>query len=69
MEFHSKAEEIFHGTGIKVVSSHRLLGGVIGDLDGKNNFIDSQVKKWKEELLLLSNNCLHTATSSLHSFH
>ena len=55
VEFHSKAEEIFHGTGIKVVSSHRLLGGVIGDLDGKNNFIDSQVKKWKEELLLLSN--------------
>ncbi len=35
MEFHSKAEEIFHGTGIKVVSSQRLLGGVIGDLDGK----------------------------------
>ncbi len=35
VEFHSKAEEIFHGTGIKVVSSQRLLGGVIGDLDGK----------------------------------
>ena len=50
-EFRSRAEEIFQGTGIKVVFSQRLLGGVIGDEKGKKDYIDSQVK---EDLMCLT---------------
>ena len=53
-EFRSRAEKMFWETGIKVVFSQRLLGGVIGDEKGKKDYINNQVKKWKEELM-----CLH----------
>ena len=49
----SEAKRIFDGSGINVVYSHRLLGGVIGCDEGKLKFVDDQVLNWISEL-----NCL-----------
>ncbi len=48
------AEKVFEGSGVNVVCSHRLLGGVIGSDSGKNQFVSEQVKQWASELECLA---------------
>lgn len=43
-QFVSDAKSIFCETGINVVCSRRLLGGVIGNEDGKMTYVERMVK-------------------------
>ena len=52
--FLSEAKSVFEGTGVNVVMSHRLLGGVIGSRSGKLSFIEERVKKWSKQVETLS---------------
>ena len=50
----SRASDMFHNTGINVVTSCRFLGGCIGDEDGVNSFVTSKVNCWSHHVELLS---------------
>ena len=41
-EYVEEAKEIFHGTNIKIVEGHRILGSTIGTKDAVEAFIDEQ---------------------------
>ena len=49
-----EAENIFSEYGVKVMRSQRLLGGVIGDVACRVNYIRELVKAWKSNLESLS---------------
>ena len=49
-----RANVLFSPLGVKVVTSHRFLGGVIGDNDGQKEFLRSRVKEWSHILNQLS---------------
>ena len=49
-----RANTIFGPLGVNVVTSHRFLGGVVGDRDGRNEFLRSQVDGWSDILDHLS---------------
>ena len=40
------AQQLFGDLGIKITTSNRLLGGVIGDLSGCNAFVSDKVQGW-----------------------
>jgi hypothetical protein len=48
------AKNIFGGTGVNIVTSHRFLGGVIGDPSGQHKFITSTVQESSNHITLLS---------------
>ena len=48
------ATELFEEYGVKVVQSRRMLGGIIGDNDGKKEFFNDLVKQWKYKLKTLT---------------
>lgn len=50
----TQAKSSFDELGINVVTSHRFLGGVIGDLTGKDKFVDTKVSDWCRYVKLLS---------------
>ena len=41
-----QAESLFQKLGVKVVTSYRMLGGVIGNLKGKETYVNGKVQKW-----------------------
>ena len=49
-----RANALFGPLGVKVVTSHRFLGGVIGDNEGQMEFLRSRVKEWSHILNQLS---------------
>ena len=49
-----EAEEVFEGSGVNVVCSHRLLGGIIGSELDKEKFLKDQIKKWVSDLECLT---------------
>ena len=54
-EFQSEAERIFIGTDVKITTEvQKHLGAVIGSKSFKREFITVKVKKWMEELSMLS---------------
>ena len=53
-KFISEAENVFGGSGVNVVCSRRLLGGVIGNEAGRNAYVEELVKQWKSDLECLS---------------
>ena len=50
--FHSEAESLFQGLGFCIVSSHRCLGGFIGDLNQRNAFLQMKVNNWLKHAYL-----------------
>ena len=48
------ASSMFEGTGVKVVTSCRFLGGVIGDHSGKVSFVMQKVREWSHSVQLLA---------------
>ena len=44
--FISIAKELFVDLGINISTSGRLLGGVVGDISGKESFVTDKVKEW-----------------------
>ena len=42
----SKAHEVFEKFGVQVVTSHRLLGGVVGVEEGKTDFVKGMMNDW-----------------------
>ena len=44
----AKAKQLFGDLGVKVVTHHRLLGGVIGSDEGREQFIKGKVAAWVE---------------------
>jgi len=55
------ANDIFGPLGIQVVTGHRFLGGFIGDLDERWNFVINKVLQWSNHVKTL------TAVASLQS--
>lgn len=49
-----RANALFSPLGVKVVTSHRFLGGVIGDNEGQMEFLRSRFKEWSHILNQLS---------------
>lgn len=45
-EFREIAEEAFRDLQVKVVTSHRFLGGIIGSPEEKENFVKEKIKGW-----------------------
>ena len=45
-----EAQTVFEGSGVNVVVSRRLLGGIIGCQSGKQLFVEDKVKGWVSEL-------------------
>uniref|UniRef100_A0A1X7U925 Reverse transcriptase domain-containing protein n=1 Tax=Amphimedon queenslandica TaxID=400682 RepID=A0A1X7U925_AMPQE len=45
-----RARILFSPLGVNVVTSHRFLGGVVGDREGQTGFIKSRVEKWSHIL-------------------
>ena len=52
--FISLAEELFQDSGVRIVSSSRYLGGVIGDKSGRDSFVLSKVLQWTQYVEILS---------------
>jgi len=44
--FKGETEAVFGGLGVRVVTGHRFLGGFIGSLSGRNEYVQSKVHKW-----------------------
>ena len=51
--FEEDAIKIFEDTGVNIVMSHRFLGSVIGDQEGKDNFVRRSVSDWISQLVRL----------------
>jgi hypothetical protein len=45
-DYFSEATQLFDSIGVHVKTSHRLLGGVIGDTDGIESFVTNKVGEW-----------------------
>ena len=54
-QFMDEAKEVFKSFSITVKTSHRLLGGVIGDSEGVESFTESSIDGWYDELLSIIN--------------
>ena len=52
--FNTQAKKIFEVIDIQVVDSRRLLGGVVGDEDGRSKFVTDLVEKWLYKLQSLT---------------
>ena len=52
--FATQASEVFGELGVQVVTSRRLLGGVVGDEDGRAGFVSYLVEKWVNKLDILT---------------
>uniref|UniRef100_A0A8D8W759 Reverse transcriptase domain-containing protein n=3 Tax=Cacopsylla melanoneura TaxID=428564 RepID=A0A8D8W759_9HEMI len=48
------AQHVFEGTGIKVVTGSRFLGGYVGTNEDKNTFVVSKVDEWKSAVVKLA---------------
>ena len=64
----SEAEKIFEGSGVNVVCSHRMLGGVIGSMSGKRLFVENQIKKWVSQLECLTKIALSQPQAAFAAF-
>ena len=42
----SSAQSLFDAYGVRVLTSHRLLGGVVGDKDGLMSYVTGRVNSW-----------------------
>ena len=50
----AQAEEHFRGIGIRVVTGHRYLGGVMGDVSGERESLGKKIQGWKELVAILA---------------
>ena len=50
----SLANDIFGPLGIQIVTGHRFLGGFIGDLDERRNFVIDKVLQWSNHVKTLA---------------
>ena len=52
--FHSEAESLFRGLGIRIVTGHRYLGGFIGDSSQRTLFVQKKVNSWVDHVRVFS---------------
>ena len=52
--FHSEAESLFHGLGVRTVTGHRYLGGFIGDSCQRDLFVQNKVNSWVDHVRVFS---------------
>jgi hypothetical protein len=50
----SEAQKVFRGSGIKIVTGHRLLGGYIGESFEKSQYLKNKVKAWVQHIKTLT---------------
>eukprot|EP00919_Chromeraceae_sp_WS-2016_P006955 GHVR01016272.1.p1 GENE.GHVR01016272.1~~GHVR01016272.1.p1 ORF type:complete len:413 (+),score=49.68 GHVR01016272.1:216-1454(+) len=50
----AEAERLFAGTGVTVVTHHRILGGVLGDDSECERYVKQKVQHWDDALQVLS---------------
>ena len=50
----SQAKNIVKGSGVNIVCSRRLVGGVIGNVSGRKAYVDERIKQWRFDLEHLS---------------
>ena len=64
-----KAQEIFAGTGIKIITEgKRMLGSFIGREDGKQEYVQRKVKDWIEDIKELSEIALEEPQIALSAY-
>ena len=50
----ASAEQIFWPLGVQVVTSHRFIGWILGDVPAKLSFVQEKVKQWATDVQHLS---------------
>ena len=45
-DYLSLFHQIFDSFGVRITTSHRMFGGVIGDLDGISSYLECCVNEW-----------------------
>ena len=50
----ARAEEHFRGLGIRVVTGHQYLGGLLGDAAAEREWLEKKVQVWKESVHVLA---------------
>ena len=51
---HDRATQIFSPLGVQVVSSHRFLGGFLGDTSARDEFVSCKVRQWVSDVTHLA---------------
>jgi len=52
--FKGEAEAAFGGLGVHVVTNHRFLGGFIGSLSARDDYVLSKVYRWAGHINMLA---------------
>ena len=52
--FKGEAEAVFGGLGVHVVTGHRFLGGFIGSLSARDDYVLSKVHRWAGHINMLA---------------